>query len=76
MATDWRALVESMTHEVPHVEGTPCHGRILRRIVEVRIETHTRPPRRVVTLNCGHEVSVPRNIRPTVGKLTGCPQCK
>lgn len=51
-------------------------GKILRRITDVRVVVNTHPPQRRATLNCGHEVDVPRAMRPSIGKLTGCPECK
>jgi len=48
----------------------------MRRIVSVQIVLWMRPPTRRVKLNCGHEFDVPRRMRPTVGKLTGCPECR
>jgi hypothetical protein len=57
-------------------EGSPLDGKVLRRIVRVYVVTNTHPPLRRAYLNCGHEVDVPRGLRPTVGKLTGCPECK
>jgi hypothetical protein len=58
------------------VEGDKLAGHVLRRIVKVEIVLFIRPPVRRVTLNCGHEFDVPRAWRPTVGKLTGCRECK
>jgi len=57
-------------------DGDTVGGHILRRIVEIRVAVHTHPPQRRLRLNCGHEVDVPRGLRPTVGKLTACPDCK
>lgn len=57
-------------------EGDAIFGKILRRITGVRVVVNTQPPQRRVTLNCGHEVDVPRAMRPSIGKLTGCPECK
>ncbi len=65
-----------MRVEAPYQEGTALHGKILRRIVDVEIVLFVRPAMRHVTLNCGHEFDVPRRMRPTVGKLTGCPECR
>jgi hypothetical protein len=58
------------------VYGDAVEGKILRRIMYVRILVGQGKPMRRAMLNCGHEIDVPRGLRPTVGKLTGCPECK
>jgi hypothetical protein len=57
-------------------EGGSANGRIIRRVTEVQIVLFAHAPTRRCTLNCGHQVDVPRRQRPTVGKLIGCPECE
>jgi hypothetical protein len=63
------------THTFPH-EGQTFSGRILRRVVKVQPVPGERRPKRLVHLNCGHSFWCERGMRMTVGKLTGCPECK
>lgn len=59
-----------------HKEGDQFAGMILRRIVDRGYTGKGDERGLVVTLNCGHTFVAPRGLRMTVGKLTGCPECK